>query len=262
MFYKLKRLFAVALEKLLKKNRVYYINGSETLPPPLSSEEEEEMIENISDTAARDKLIVHNLRLVVYIAKRFENTGAGIEELISIGTVGLVKSISTFNKEKNIRLATYASRCIENEILMFLRKNNKLRVEISFDEPLNIDYDGNELLLQDILTTNESEVQDNLEFNELSLPRPDKTLFLDMPVDVSLQLARARAELKNGQTRDIFEEDSAHMRQAYNNAKYVAKKFNWEIIDCYDKKLKSIEEIHKEKEKVALSLIEPNLIKN
>ena len=132
-------------------NTIYYINGSETLPAPLSAEEEERMIENIDTEEARAVLIEHNLRLVAYIAKRFENTGASIEELISIGTVGLIKAVSTFNSDKNIRLATYAARCIENELLMFLRKNASHKREISIDEPLSVDWDGNELLLSDIL---------------------------------------------------------------------------------------------------------------
>ena len=139
------------LFKKLIPNKVYYINGSETLPPPLSSAEEEVMIKNIDTPYARDMLIEHNLRLVAYIAKRFENTGASIEELISIGTVGLMKAVSTFNSEKNIKLATYASRCIENEILMYIRKTASQKREISIDEPLSVDWDGNELLLSDIL---------------------------------------------------------------------------------------------------------------
>ncbi len=142
---------------------VYYINGSETLPPPLSTEEEERIIQNISSPEARDILIEHNLRLVAYIAKRFENTGANIEELISIGTVGLVKAVSTFNSDKNIKLATYASRCIENEILMFIRKSAAKRKEISIDEPLSVDWDGNELLLSDVLGSESDTVSKNME---------------------------------------------------------------------------------------------------
>ena len=138
-------------KSLFSKNELYYVNGTESLPPPLSEQEEEKMIENLGTRHARDKLIEHNLRLVVYIAKRFENTGAGIEELISIGTVGLIKAINTFKKDKNIKLATYASRCIENEILMFIRKNSSARREVSIDEPLSVDWDGNELLLSDVL---------------------------------------------------------------------------------------------------------------
>ena len=134
---------------------IYYIGGSQTLPPPLEPEEEEEVLKKLAenDDGARQTLVERNLRLVVYIAKKFENTGIGIEDLISIGTIGLMKAINTFNTDKNIKLATYASRCIENEILMYLRKSNKLKGEISIDEPLNQDGDGNELLLSDILGT-------------------------------------------------------------------------------------------------------------
>lgn len=139
---------------------VFYIGGSDTLPPPLEKDVEEQAILALDrgDAAARKLLIEHNLRLVVYISKRFENTGINIEDLISIGTIGLIKAVNTFNSGKNIRLATYASRCIENEILMYLRKIGSQRTEISFDEPLNIDWDGNELLLSDILGTDEDEV--------------------------------------------------------------------------------------------------------
>ena len=152
--------------KRIFSSGVYYINGSDTLPPPLPSEIEEEMIEKIDERASRDILIEHNLRLVVYIAKRFENTGVGIEELISIGTVGLIKAISTFNKEKNIKLATYASRCIENEILMYLRKTANRKNELSIDEPLNVDWDGNELLLSDILGSDSDSVNRNIEMED------------------------------------------------------------------------------------------------
>lgn len=134
---------------------IHYIGGSQTLPPPLTSEEEAEVLEKLAngDESVRQTLVERNLRLVVYIAKKFENTGVGLEDLISIGTIGLMKAINTFNTDKNIKLATYASRCIENEILMFLRRSNKIKGEISIDEPLNQDGDGNELLLSDILGT-------------------------------------------------------------------------------------------------------------
>ena len=134
---------------------IFYIAGSQSLPPPLAPEEEEEMLKRLSekDEQARQTLVERNLRLVVYIAKKFENTGIGIEDLISIGTIGLMKAINTFNTDKNIKLATYASRCIENEILMYLRRSNKIKGEVSIDEPLNQDGDGNELLLSDILGT-------------------------------------------------------------------------------------------------------------
>jgi RNA polymerase sporulation-specific sigma factor len=140
---------------ILEKGVIYYIGGTETLPPPLSSEEEAILLNRLEmgEESVKNVLIERNLRLVVYIARKFENTGAGIEDLISIGTIGLIKAINTFDPRKKIKLATYASRCIENEILMYLRRNNKNRSEISFDEPLNVDWDGNELLLSDILGT-------------------------------------------------------------------------------------------------------------
>jgi RNA polymerase sporulation-specific sigma factor len=149
----------------IKSEEIYYIGGSEALPPPLSKEEESELLVQLTngDPAARSVLIERNLRLVVYIARKFENTGINIEDLISIGTIGLIKAVNTFNPEKKIKLATYASRCIENEILMYLRRNNKLKSEISFDEPLNIDWDGNELLLSDVLGTDDDVITKNLE---------------------------------------------------------------------------------------------------
>ncbi len=152
--------------KLFCKRAIYYINGPEVLPAPLSTEEEAECILHLDDEGARGRLVEHNLRLVVYIAKRFENTGTGIEDLISIGTVGLIKAINTFKADKSIKLATYASRCIENEILMHLRKNSGGRVEVSIDEPLNVDWDGNELLLSDILGSEEDSVSYELEKRE------------------------------------------------------------------------------------------------
>lgn len=150
---------------LLPNEPVYYIGGSEVLPPPLSREEETAALTALcaGEKSAERTLIEHNLRLVVYIARRFENTGVGLEDLISIGTIGLIKAVSTFDREKNIKLATYASRCIENEILMYLRKLAAQRTEVSFDEPLNTDWDGNELLLSDILGTDEDMVMKPIE---------------------------------------------------------------------------------------------------
>lgn len=144
---------------------VHYIGGSEALPPPLSADEENILLEKLeqNDYAVKSILIERNLRLVVYIARKFENTGVGVEDLISIGTIGLIKAINTFNPSKNIKLATYASRCIENEILMYLRRNNKIKSEISIDEPLNIDWDGNELLLSDILGTDNDVIYRSIE---------------------------------------------------------------------------------------------------
>jgi len=149
-----------------EEKSVFYIGGSEILPAPLSVEEEKRCIEALASEEsdeAQKVLISHNLRLVVYLARKFENTGVGVEDLISIGTIGLIKGIRTFNPEKNIKLATYASRCIENEILMHLRRTNKLKLEVSFDEPLNVDWDGNELLLSDILGTEEDVIYRDLE---------------------------------------------------------------------------------------------------
>lgn len=144
---------------------VFYVNGADTLPPPLTRQEEDEVFARLADNdvAARNVLITHNLRLVVYIAKKFESSGIGIEDLISIGTIGLIKAVKTFCPNKNIKLATYASRCIENEILMFLRKSSQYRNELSIDEPLNVDYDGNELLLSDVLGTDEDVVNKGIE---------------------------------------------------------------------------------------------------
>lgn len=148
------------------RNEVHYIGGSDILPAPLDTQREAQEIARLGtdwDQEAKSMLIEHNLRLVVYIAKKFDNTGIGVEDLISIGTIGLIKAINTFNSSKNIKLATYASRCIENEILMYLRKNSKTRMEVSIDEPLNVDWDGNELLLSDILGTEEDTITKDLE---------------------------------------------------------------------------------------------------
>lgn len=144
----------------------HYIGGTEVLPAPLEQEEEQELIASLGkegDARAKSRLIEHNLRLVVYIAKKFDNTGVGVEDLISIGTIGLIKAINTFNPDKKIKLATYASRCIENEILMYLRRNSKTKLEVSIDEPLNVDWDGNELLLSDILGTDEDVISRDME---------------------------------------------------------------------------------------------------
>ena len=168
---------------------IFYIGGSQTLPPPLLPEEEKAELEKLAagDESVRQTLVERNLRLVVYIAKKFENTGIGIEDLISIGTIGLMKAINTYDTDKNIKLATYASRCIENEILMYLRRSNKIKVEVSIDEPLNQDGDGNELLLSDILGTDPDTTSRNLE------DEVDKTLL------------RASIERLNARERNIME---------------------------------------------------------
>ena len=188
------------------KKTVLYIGGSEVLPPPLSVEEEKECLRllNAEDNeVARNKLISHNLRLVVYLARKFENTGVDVEDLISIGTIGLIKGIHTFNPEKNIKLATYASRCIENEILMHLRRTNKLKLEVSFDEPLNVDWDGNELLLSDILGTEED------------------VIYRDLETEAEIGMLRKAMEKLSDREREIIE-----LRYGYNrkNEKEMTQK--------------------------------------
>jgi RNA polymerase sporulation-specific sigma factor len=156
----------VGFRVIKQQGDIHYIGGTEVLPPPLELDKENAVINDLGteyENEAKSILIEHNLRLVVYIAKKFDNTGVGVEDLISIGTIGLIKSINTFNPEKNIKLATYASRCIENEILMYLRRNNKTKLEVSIDEPLNVDWDGNELLLSDILGTDEDVIYKDIE---------------------------------------------------------------------------------------------------
>lgn len=164
---KLSILITFIIAKLKSPDEVHYIGSTETLPAPLSTEDEERLISNLSNEALSQEtkatLIEHNLRLVVYISKKFESTGVGLEDLVSIGTIGLIKAINSFKPDKNIKLATYASRCIENEILMYLRKNSSSRVNISIDEPLNIDWDGNELLLSDILGTDSDITQRHID---------------------------------------------------------------------------------------------------
>lgn len=151
----------------IRDGEQYYINGAETLPPPLSSEEEADILSRFEEDRELSQILIErNLRLVVYIAKKFENTGIDIEDLISIGTIGLIKAINTFKTDKNIKLATYASRCIENEILMYIRKNSGKRADVSIDEPLKVDWDGNELLLSDVLSTGDDEVYDTVEHGE------------------------------------------------------------------------------------------------
>ena len=196
---------------------IFYIAGSQTLPPPLLPEEEKRYIEKLSDEdnlEARQILVERNLRLVVYISKKFENTGIGIEDLISIGTIGLMKGVNTFNSGKNIKLATYASRCIENEILMFLRKSNKIKGELSIDEPLNRDRDGNELLLSDILGTEPDITSRNIE------DEVDKKL-----------LRESISKLKNRE-KDIME-----MRFGFKTGKEKTQK---EVAD----ELRDISELH------------------
>lgn len=177
------------IENIFKNDAVYYIGGSDSLPPPLSVEEENEnlklMMEDNKD--AKNCLIEHNLRLVVYIARKFDNTGINVEDLISIGTIGLIKAINTFKMDKNIKLATYASRCIENEILMYLRRTTKTKTEVSIDEPLNVDWEGNELLLSDILGTDVD------------------VIYRDIEDEVDRQLLNTAISKLNRRERDIIE---------------------------------------------------------
>lgn len=160
--------FMTMIKTRLFYEDVFYVNGPENLPPPLSKQEEAEIMRRIEqgDESAREPLIVHNLRLVVYIAKKFENSGVGVEDLVSIGTIGLIKAVNTFCPSRNIKLATYASRCIENEILMYLRKINGMKSEVSIDEPLNTDWDGNELLLSDVLGSDPDIVNRDIELED------------------------------------------------------------------------------------------------
>lgn len=184
---------SIANYLLFPKNEVHYIGGAEILPAPLSSEEETMLLAHLDDNVleARQTLIEHNLRLVVYIAKKFDNTGVGVEDLISIGTIGLIKAINTFKSDKNIKLATYASRCIENEILMHLRRNSRIKTEVSIDEPLNVDWDGNELLLSDILGTDEDLVYKDIE-DEVDLN------LLEQAMDILSDRERTIIELRYG----------------------------------------------------------------
>ncbi|MBE5762144.1 MAG: RNA polymerase sporulation sigma factor SigE [Clostridiales bacterium] len=161
---KLTHFLSIVFSKFFPPEDVFYIGGPDTLPPPLTRHREQELASRLpDDTAARCELIEHNLRLVVYIAKRFESSPSSLEDLVSIGTIGLIKAVNTFDGSKNIKLATYASRCIENEILMYLRRSSKLKAEVSFDDPLNTDWDGNELLLSDVLGTDPDIVSTNIE---------------------------------------------------------------------------------------------------
>ena len=179
---------------MFPKNEVHYIGGAEILPPPLTPEDESYLLDRLAnedDVEVKKTLIEHNLRLVVYIAKKFDNTGVGVEDLISIGTIGLIKAINTFKTDKNIKLATYASRCIENEILMHLRRSQRTKAEVSIDEPLNVDWDGNELLLSDILGTEDDEIYKDIE------DEVDKNL-LEQALDILSERERTIIELRFG----------------------------------------------------------------
>ena len=194
-----------------KQNDVHYIGGAEVLPAPLEAEEGARAIRRLgteTGSGGRSLLIEHNLRLVVYIAKKFDNTGVGVEDLISIGTIGLIKAINTFNSGKNIKLATYASRCIENEILMYLRRNSKTRLEVSIDEPLNVDWDGNELLLSDILGTDEDVIYRDIE-TEMERKLLDKAI--EKLSERERTIVELRFGLKNPMGQEMTQKEVADL---------------------------------------------------
>ena len=224
---------------LTRQGDVHYIGGAEVLPPPLEVDKENAVISDLGteyEDEAKSILIEHNLRLVVYIAKKFDNTGVGVEDLISIGTIGLIKSINTFNPKKNIKLATYASRCIENEILMYLRRNNKTKLEVSIDEPLNVDWDGNELLLSDILGTDEDVIYKDIE-NEVERKLLLKAI--DKLSDREKTIIQLRFGLGKGSGKEMTQKEVAEMlgiSQSYISRleKKIMKRLKKELIrDSY-----------------------------
>ena len=224
---------------LTRQGDVHYIGGAEVLPPPLEVDKENAVISDLGteyEDEAKSILIEHNLRLVVYIAKKFDNTGVGVEDLISIGTIGLIKSINTFNPEKNIKLATYASRCIENEILMYLRRNNKTKLEVSIDEPLNVEWDGNELLLSDILGTDEDVIYKDIE-NEVERKLLLKAI--DKLSDREKTIIQLRFGLGKGSGKEMTQKEVAEMlgiSQSYISRleKKIMKRLKKELIrDSY-----------------------------
>lgn len=216
LFFLIQRVWKIFLGKDDKPEEIFYIGGAEVLPPPLKNDEEKSALmaladrnDNMTLESARELLISHNLRLVVYLAKKFENTGVCVEDLISIGTIGLIKGINTFNPDKKIKLATYASRCIENEILMYLRRNSRTKLEVSFDEPLNMDWDGNELLLSDILGTDEDIIYKDIETEaEITLLKSAMKVLDDRERQI-IELrfginSRENKELKQKEVADIL----------------------------------------------------------
>lgn len=221
-----------------KKGEIHYIGGTEVLPPPLDAETEQDVIGKLATDEcgqAKTMLIERNLRLVVYIAKKFDNTGVGVEDLISIGTIGLIKSINTFDPDKNIKLATYASRCIENEILMYLRRNSKTKMEVSIDEPLNVDWDGNELLLSDVLGTEDDIISKNIE------DEVEKKILIKAVSKLS-QRERTIVELRFGLNNENGEEltqkevaDLLGISQSYISRleKKIIGRLKKEIVKCY-----------------------------
>ena len=218
-----------------RTNEVHYIGGTEVLPPPLTAGQEQELLAMLGkegDAKARSQLIERNLRLVVYIAKKFDNTGVGVEDLISIGTIGLIKAINTFNPVKNIKLATYASRCIENEILMYLRRNSKTKMEVSIDEPLNVDWDGNELLLSDILGTDDDVISQRLE-NEVEIKLLGKAISKLSPREqtiIKLRFGLGRQEGREKTQKEVA--DLLGISQSYISRleKRIMKRLKKEIV--------------------------------
>ena len=217
------------------QKEIHYIGGTDILPPPLENEKEEEVIGRLGtedDQEAKKLLIEHNLRLVVYIAKKFDNTGVGVEDLISIGTIGLIKAINTFNPTKKIKLATYASRCIENEILMYLRRNSKTKLEVSIDEPLNVDWDGNELLLSDILGTDDDVISQRLE-NEVEIKLLGKAISKLSPREqtiIKLRFGLGRQEGREKTQKEVA--DLLGISQSYISRleKRIMKRLKKEIV--------------------------------
>ena len=217
------------------KRDIHYIGGSDILPAPLEMDDEARTIRKLGteeDKTAKKRLIEHNLRLVVYIAKKFDNTGVGVEDLISIGTIGLIKAINTFNPEKKIKLATYASRCIENEILMYLRRNNKTKLEVSIDEPLNVDWDGNELLLSDILGTDEDVISRRME-DEVEITLLAKAINKLSPREQTI--IRLRFGLNNAEGKEKTQKEVADLlgiSQSYISRleKRIMKQLKKEIV--------------------------------
>ena len=220
-----------------RQGDVHYIGGSEVLPPPLEADKENAVISDLGteyEDEAKSILIEHNLRLVVYIAKKFDNTGVGVEDLISIGTIGLIKSINTFNPQKNIKLATYASRCIENEILMYLRRNNKTKLEVSIDEPLNVDWDGNELLLSDILGTDEDVIYRDI---ETEVERKLLLKAVDKLSDREKTIINLRFGLRDPSGKELTQKEVAEMlgiSQSYISRleKKIMKRLKKELIQA------------------------------
>ena len=230
----LKLLFDRLWAALACPGGIHYVSGAQSLPPPLTPEEEKQLLARMmaGDAAARDELITHNLRLVVYLAKKYESSGVPQEDMISIGTIGLIKAINTFNPVKNIKLATYASRCIENEILMYLRRNSKTKMEVSIDEPLNVDWDGNELLLSDILGTDDDVISQRLE-NEVEIKLLGKAISKLSPREqtiIKLRFGLGRQEGREKTQKEVA--DLLGISQSYISRleKRIMKRLKKEIV--------------------------------